>query len=82
MSDLRFGPGVLRSDLPFATTGASERGGLGGVATSEAESLFGGGVLAVGDSGVMPLASLAGLLARKLLTASELGFLARSLSTS
>ena len=77
MSDFLFA-GVLNSGLPFGA--ASDSGGEGGVGASEAESDFGGGVDAVGEEGVTPLASLPGLLARKLSTASGLGFRDRSLS--
>ena len=72
MRDVPFvGTGVFGSDFPFI--GASDRGGDGGVGASEAESDLGGGVDAVGE-GVATLTSLAGLLARKLSTASGLGF--------
>jgi hypothetical protein len=79
MSDLRFpGTGVFGSG--FTSPFASESGGDGGVGASDALSDLGGGVDAIGEGGVMPLASLAGLLARRLSTASGLGFLDRSLS--
>lgn len=79
MRDRRFpGTGVLGSVVVFG--GASESGGDGGVGASDAVSDFGGGVEAVGDDGVAPLASLAGLLARRLSTAKGLGFLDLSLS--
>lgn len=61
----------------LAVTGASDSGGDGGVCASEAVSDLSGGVDAVGDSGVTPLASLAGLLARRFSTAMADGFRAR-----
>ena len=76
--DFLLDTGVFGSGLLFA--GVSDNGGDGGVGTSEAESDFGGGVEAVGEDGVIPLASLPGLRARRLSTASGLGFRDRSLS--
>lgn len=79
MRDLRLpGTGVLGSTLLFG--GASDNGGEGGVGASDAVSDFGGGVDAVGEEGVAALASLPGLLALKLSTASGLGFLDLNLS--
>jgi hypothetical protein len=71
--DRRFAEaGVFGSNLMLA--GASESGGEGGVGASEAESDRGGGVDAVGEVGVTTLASLPGLLVRRLSTARVLGF--------
>ncbi len=67
-------------DSAFACTGASESGGDGGVGASDSVSDFGGGVEGVVELGVIPLASLAGLLVRRLSTASGLGFRVRSRS--
>ena len=91
MSDRRgVGPGSGSCDLfligtgvfcsRFAVAGASDNGGDGGVGASDAVSDFGGGVDAVGDRGVIPLASLPGLRARRLPTASDDGRLDRSSS--
>lgn len=78
INDLRFGRfGVRVSTTVFV--GASDSGGEGGVCISEAVSDFDGGVDAIVE-GVMPLASLPGLLARRLSTAKGLGFRDRSLS--
>lgn len=78
MRDLRFDIGVFGSGRAFA--GVSDKGGDGGVGASEAESDLGGGVEAVGEDGVIPLASLPGLRARRLSTARGLGLRDRSLS--
>ena len=78
MRDLPLDTGVFGSGLRLA--GVSDKGGDGGVGASEAESDFGGGVEAVGEDGVIPLASLPGLRARRLSTAGGLGFRDRNLS--
>ena len=79
MSDFRFGAiGVFGKGRPLV--GTSESGGDGSVGASEAVSDFVGGVDAVGDDGVTPLASLPGLLVRRLSTANGLGFRDRNRS--
>ena len=64
MSDVdRFAGGSICGSI-LTCAGASERGGDGGVRTSEVVSDLVGGVDVVGDVGVAVLISLAGLLVR------------------
>nr|POF22169.1 hypothetical protein CFP56_36254 [Quercus suber] len=63
--------GVLGSAL--LCVGVSDSGGEGGVGASDIVSDLGGGVDAVGELEVTPLASLPGLLVRRVSTASGLG---------
>ena len=68
----RFAGGSMCGSI-LTCAGASERGGDGGVRTSEVASDLVGGVDVLGDVGVAVLISLAGLLVRKLFTAKVLG---------